>query len=352
MGSTFKTTNLGLPQFCEHDIPQWLGDMNPAFKAIDDHAGEANANIEQATQLGQQGIDDAAAAQATADTANQRSLENKTNIATLTTKTGELDTRLTTAEQNIATNTGNITTNAQNIAENAAKIAAQEQKITEQDGRLATLEAASGDHTTQIEQIKTKDAQQDAEIEQTKQQLTVLQSNALTTNPADRIMKNGVDVTRIVFPSESVIEGDMLAIKGLEAPEDDNDAVRKKYVDDLHTEVTSSVTELSGKLDTANENIANLTTQLEEANQEIATLKGQLETANQTITTLQVSLSDISDRVVALEGKAASELSVDDNGVLMKNNTPVSVLKVTDALYAGDISFTGGSDELTIEGSV
>lgn len=40
MASTNKTNTLKLPQFIGSDKPSWIGDINPAFKAIDDKVGE------------------------------------------------------------------------------------------------------------------------------------------------------------------------------------------------------------------------------------------------------------------------------------------------------------------------
>lgn len=44
MAYTNTTSNLGLPQFAETDVPTWE-DVNTAFKKIDDYAGTVNEKI-------------------------------------------------------------------------------------------------------------------------------------------------------------------------------------------------------------------------------------------------------------------------------------------------------------------
>ena len=316
MSATFHTKNLNLPQFCENDIPQWLGDVNPAFKAIDDNAGTTADNVEQATQLGQQGIDDAAAAQATADEANKRSQDNAEAITALQSTTADHEQRITKAESDITQNASDISTNAQNIAQNASNIAKQQTKITELDTRLGTAEDNINTIQGDIVNIGTKDAQQDADIAQNAQDITVLEANALTLNPADRIMRNGQDVKNIVFPDEAVISGVNLAVKGLEAPEDDNDAVRKAYVDAA-----------------------------------IATLTEQLATANETISSLQTALSALTERVTTLENKVASGLSMTADYQLQRNGATVDYVKVNTGYYAGDKLIASAEDALSIGGA-
>lgn len=316
MSATFHTKNLNLPQFCENDIPQWLGDVNPAFKAIDDNAGTTAENVEQATQLGQQGIDDAAAAQATADEANKRSQDNAEAITELQNTTADHEQRITKAESDITQNASDISTNAQNIAQNAGNIAKQQTKIGELDTRLGTAEDNIKTIQGDIVNIGTKDAQQDADIAQNAQDITVLEANALTLNPADRIMRNGQDVKNIVFPDEAVISGVNLAVKGLEAPEDDNDAVRKVYVDAA-----------------------------------VATLTEQLATANETISSLQSALSALTERVTALEGKAESELSMTEDYQLQRNGATVDYVKVNTGYYAGDKLIASNDDAVSIGGA-
>lgn len=316
MSATFHTKNLNLPQFCENDIPQWLGDVNPAFKVIDDNAGTTAENVEQATQLGQQGIDDAAAAQATADEANKRSQDNAEAITELQNTTADHEQRITKAESDITQNASDISTNAQNIAQNAGNIAKQQTKIGELDTRLGTAEDSIKTIQGDIVNIGTKDAQQDADIAQNAQDITVLKANALTLNPADRIMRNGQDVKNIVFPDEAVISGVNLAVKGLEAPEDDNDAVRKVYVDTA-----------------------------------VATLTEQLETANETITSLQSALSALTERVETLEEKAASSLSMTDDNQLQRNGFTVDYVKVNTGYYAGDKLIASNDDAVSIGGA-
>lgn len=316
MSATFHTKNLNLPQFCENDIPQWLGDVNPAFKAIDDNAGTTAENVEQATQLGQQGIDDAAAAQATADEANKRSQDNAEAITELQNTTNDHEQRITKAESDITQNASDISTNAQNIAQNAGNIAKQQTKIGELDTRLGTAEDSIKTIQGDIVNIGTKDAQQDADIAQNAQDITVLMANALTLNPADRIMRNGQDVKNIVFPDEAVISGVNLAVKGLEAPEDDNDAVRKVYVDAA-----------------------------------VATLTEQLATANETISSLQTALSALTKRVETLEGKAASELSMTEDYQLQRNGATVDYVKVNTGYYAGDKLIASDDEAVSIGGA-
>lgn len=323
MSATFHTKNLNLPQFCENDIPQWLGDVNPAFKAIDDNAGTTAENVEQATQLGQQGIDDAAAAQATADEANKRSQDNAEAITALQTTTADHEQRITKAESDITQNASDISTNAKNIAQNADNIAKQQTKIGELDTRLGTAEDNIKTIQGDIVNIGTKDAQQDADIAQNAQDITVLEANALTLNPADRIMRNGQDVKNIVFPDEAVISGVNLAVKGLEAPEDDGDATRKAYVDNLVGDVDKSVTEL----------------------------ETQLATANETITTLQQSLAALTERVTTLEGKAESELSMTADYQLQRNGVTVDYVKVNTGYYAGDKLIASADDSVSIGGA-
>ena len=75
MSSTNHTTNYNLPQYVGSDKPAWLGDINPAFSAIDTamHTNAVNA---------QQGITDAATAKTTADGAETHAQTALTNAAT------------------------------------------------------------------------------------------------------------------------------------------------------------------------------------------------------------------------------------------------------------------------------
>lgn len=75
MSSTNHTTNYNLPQYVGSDKPAWLGDINPAFSAIDSamHTNAVNA---------QQGITDAATAKTTADGAETHAQTALTNAAT------------------------------------------------------------------------------------------------------------------------------------------------------------------------------------------------------------------------------------------------------------------------------
>lgn len=75
MSSTNHTTNYNLPQFVGSDKPAWLGDINPAFSAIDTamHTNATNAS---------QGISDAATAKSTADGAELHAQQGITDAAT------------------------------------------------------------------------------------------------------------------------------------------------------------------------------------------------------------------------------------------------------------------------------
>jgi hypothetical protein len=75
MSSTNHTTNYNLPQFVGSDKPAWLGDINPAFSAIDTamHTNATNAS---------QGIADAATAKSTADGAELHAQQGISDAAT------------------------------------------------------------------------------------------------------------------------------------------------------------------------------------------------------------------------------------------------------------------------------
>lgn len=89
MSSTNHTTNYNLPQFIGSDKPAWLGDMNPAFSAIDT---QMKANDTKAGQ----GISDAATAQTKADSAY--TLADSANTAAGTAQ-GSADAAMGTATQ-------------------------------------------------------------------------------------------------------------------------------------------------------------------------------------------------------------------------------------------------------------
>lgn len=92
MSSTNHTTNYNLPQYVGSDKPAWLGDMNPAFSAID------TAMHNNAVKA-QQGVDDAATA-STAASAAQTTADNAATAAS---------TAQTTANQAVATGSENST---------------------------------------------------------------------------------------------------------------------------------------------------------------------------------------------------------------------------------------------------
>ena len=75
MSSTNKTTNYELPQFLGTDKPAWLGDINPAFSAID------TAMHNNAVKA-QKGVDDASTAQTRADNAYTLADSAKTDAGT------------------------------------------------------------------------------------------------------------------------------------------------------------------------------------------------------------------------------------------------------------------------------
>ena len=75
MSSTNHTTNYNLPQFLGADKPAWLGDINPAFSAIDT---QMKANDTKA----QKGVDDAATAKGRADDAYTLADGAKTDAGT------------------------------------------------------------------------------------------------------------------------------------------------------------------------------------------------------------------------------------------------------------------------------
>lgn len=103
MSSTNHTTNYNLPQFVGSDKPAWLGDINPAFEAIDT---QMKANATTAAQ----GVSDAGTA-ATAAGAAQTTADNANTAA---------GTAQRTADQAVA----GVSTNAGKIAalENAFKL--------------------------------------------------------------------------------------------------------------------------------------------------------------------------------------------------------------------------------------
>lgn len=107
MSSTNHTTNYNLPQFVGSDKPAWLGDINPAFEAIDT---QMKANATTAAQ----GVSDAGTA-ATAAGAAQTTADNANTAA---------GTAQRTADQAVA-----------GVSQNAGKIAALENvfKLTDID---------------------------------------------------------------------------------------------------------------------------------------------------------------------------------------------------------------------------
>ena len=130
MSSTNHTTNYNLPQFLGSDKPAWLGDINPAFSAIDT-AMHANAT------KAQQGVDDASSAQSTANTAvlNAGTAQTTAETAQRTANTvaGDLNsfmlkfnlTNISNGNLDYTTTTGNVTNDlscAQNIEGSIYKV--------------------------------------------------------------------------------------------------------------------------------------------------------------------------------------------------------------------------------------
>ena len=102
MSSTNHTTNYNLPQFVGSDKPAWLGDINPAFSAIDT---AMHANAVSATTAGT----DASTA--------------KNNIGTMTDLTTTEKTTLVGAINEVNTTAGTAQTTANTAIGNAQSVA-------------------------------------------------------------------------------------------------------------------------------------------------------------------------------------------------------------------------------------
>lgn len=100
MSHTNSTTNYNLPQFLGTDKPAWLGDINPAFSAIDTAIKTASDNASTAS---------------TGTTANTTAIGDLSTLTT-TSKTdlvsaiNEVDSDLGTTATQVGTNTGDIGT--------------------------------------------------------------------------------------------------------------------------------------------------------------------------------------------------------------------------------------------------
>lgn len=98
MSHTNSTTNYSLPQFLGTDKPAWLGDINPAFTAIDTALKTANDNASTAS---------------TASTANTTAIGDLSTLTTtsktdLVSATNEVNSSLGTVATQVGTNTGDI----------------------------------------------------------------------------------------------------------------------------------------------------------------------------------------------------------------------------------------------------
>lgn len=98
MSHTNSTTNYSLPQFLGTDKPAWLGDINPAFSAIDTALKTANDNASTAS---------------TASTANTTAIGDLSTLTTtsktnLVGATNEVNSNLGTVATQVGTNTGDI----------------------------------------------------------------------------------------------------------------------------------------------------------------------------------------------------------------------------------------------------
>lgn len=144
MSSTNYTKNLKLPQFLASDKPSWLGDVNGAMSSIDDAYATQNANITKANDTAANAKSQSDANTVTLGQVNTE-LENHGNRLTALEAGGgteEIESRLSTVEQNVESLGTRADTFEEEIAENGNKITANEKAVTELTPRVKANEDA------------------------------------------------------------------------------------------------------------------------------------------------------------------------------------------------------------------
>lgn len=115
MSYSNETPNLKLPQYQRCDKPAWLGDINPAFKTLDDFAGETETKITDLTQrveTAEQEIDEL---QTTVETEKER-LDCVQNVVQ------QHSQSIVDIWEQVETNIVNINNNSQTIISNTDRI--------------------------------------------------------------------------------------------------------------------------------------------------------------------------------------------------------------------------------------
>lgn len=187
MSSTNYTKNLKLPQFLASDKPSWLGDVNGAMSSIDDAYATQNANITKANDTAANAKSQSDANTVTLGQVNTE-LENHGNRLTALEAGGgteEIESRLSTVEQNVESLGTRADTFEEEIAENGNKITANKKAVTELTPRVKAnedavtrIDASVNGHSESIAGLTTKVDKNAADIVTANSNITTARNTA------------------------------------------------------------------------------------------------------------------------------------------------------------------------------
>lgn len=129
MSSIGRTPNYDLPRFLRGSVPQWTGDVGPAFDKIDEvlfaQGGEiagALTTVEQMKQDLQSGLERVSVGEETANEAKEAADAATAEVAHVKTDINNLSTNLQNANVQIQANTNNIAANVGHISSLADEV--------------------------------------------------------------------------------------------------------------------------------------------------------------------------------------------------------------------------------------
>lgn len=129
MSSIGRTPNYDLPRFLRGSVPQWTGDVGPAFDKIDEvlfaQGGEiagALNTVEQMNNNLQNGLEKVAQAERTANEAKESADATAGEVAHVKTDINNISTNLQNANAQIQANTNNIAANLGHISSLADEV--------------------------------------------------------------------------------------------------------------------------------------------------------------------------------------------------------------------------------------
>jgi len=205
-----------------------------------------------------------------------------------------LQTRMTTAEGDIDTNTADISTNASAISANSSAISTLDSTVVSQGNSITALSADVVDLTTALED-------EGGNFSTTSNAVTVLQSRVTQTETD--ISSNSTSITTLtnnLSTTNGLVSGNTSAINALDT--------RLDSAESSLTAQASSITQLQSDLDSAESDIGTNATALSALTTRVTSAEGNITVNTSDIVTLtsdlQAAESDIADNAAELVTQA------------------------------------------------